>query len=341
MELIYIAFMLLVVGSPTWVYFDASSNKIGNAGIWAIATLFFWIVVFPAYLIKRKSLLEEAKSNPVEPRGRQIKLGVLAVLGIAIFIGILANIGFGFGYEIEEIKDAMNGNKLKVTRQEITSDSNFVSDIALVCELKGKNISLEVTSFYPLGKDKKLNPAPIRSVKAGGQLMIDVPIGKVKFGELEPIPFEHLVGTIDSQEYNNHFSWNISQERLLSTLAGLAKLGMASEHKNSPSELAPEEQAIFDKLASEEASIKDDEEYIVQLQSQQAHNKTLDDEGSNAMKEELAEKTSQLIERKKALEGLKASAAAVEQKMATLKAADQADAAKLSELNKKTEDVMS
>lgn len=351
-ELISIALTLLIVVSWVWVYFDATSNKIGkvgddigifnmHAGAWAIATVCLWVVAFPAYLIKRKSLIEKAKLNPVEPVGRQIKLVALAAFGVAVLIILGAvNAGFGPSYEIEEIQDRMNGNKLKITKQEVSADGNFVSNIALVCALKEKNLSMEITSFFPPDKNKKLNPAPLQSTKAGGQLRIDVPVGKIKFGELNPISFEQLAGSINKQEYNNHFSWDISQERLLLTLAGLAKLSNTSGQQSSLGSLAPEEQAILGKLASEEAAIKADEEDIARLQSQPPQNKTLDDESSDAITKEVSDRTAQLAERKEAFDGLKASAVLVEQKMAALKASAQADTAKLNELNKKAEDVI-
>lgn len=350
-ELISLLLTLLIVVSWVWVYFDATTNKIGkvgddpsifnmHAGAWAIAIIFLWVIVFPAYLIKRKSLIEKAKSNPVEPVGRQFKLMALAAFGMVVLILSVVNTGFGPSYEIEEVQDRMNGNKLKVTKQEMSADGNFVSSIALVCALKEKNLSMEITSFFPPDKNKKLSPAPLQSTEAGGQLRIDVPVGKIKFGELNPISFEQLAGSINKGEYNNHFSWDISQERLLLTLAGLAKLSNASGQQSSSSNLTPEEQDILSKLANEEAAIKADEEYIARLQSQQPQNKTLDDEGANAITKEVSDKLSQLAERKKVFEGLKASAAPVEQKVVTSKTSAQADAAKLNELNKKAEDIL-
>lgn len=351
-ELISTALTLLIVVSWVWVYFDATSNKIGkvgddigifnmHAGTWAIATICLWVVAFPAYLIKRKSLIEKAKSNPVEPVGRQIKLVALAAFGVVVLIILVAvNTGLGPSYEIEEIQDRMNGNKLKVTKQEVSADGNFVSSVALVCALKEKNISMEITSFFSPDKNEKLNPAPLQSTEAGGQLRIDVPVGKIKFGELNPISFEQLAGSINKQEYNNHFSWDISLERLLSTLAGLQKLGMVSKQENISDGLAPEEQAILGKLSSEEAAIKADEAYIARLQSQPPQNKTLDDEGTDEILKEVSDRTAQLAERKEAFNGLKASAALIEQKMAALKASAQADIAKRNELNKRAEDVI-
>lgn len=82
----------VVVASAIWVYLDATKNKVGkvpgaggmfnmSAGAWATVTLLLWIIGFPAYLIKRNSLIERAKSDPVEVGGRGAKTAVLSVLG--------------------------------------------------------------------------------------------------------------------------------------------------------------------------------------------------------------------------------------------------------------------
>jgi len=88
------ALIIAVVAlSSVWVYLDASKNKIGkvaattgffnlSAGGWSVATLFLWVVGFPAYLFKRGALLAKAKQHPVEVKGRMVKAIVLAVIGI-------------------------------------------------------------------------------------------------------------------------------------------------------------------------------------------------------------------------------------------------------------------
>lgn len=91
--IINLSIVVLVVLSGIWVYWDATERKIGkianlksmfniSAGGWAIVTLMLWIVAFPAYLIKRKSLIEIAKSQPVEVKGRFIKLAIITVVGM-------------------------------------------------------------------------------------------------------------------------------------------------------------------------------------------------------------------------------------------------------------------
>lgn len=72
-----LAIFLVVVLSSIWVYYDATSNKIGkikgikgmfnmSAGGWCLVTLLLWIVGFPSYLIKRKALTTIANENPIE-----------------------------------------------------------------------------------------------------------------------------------------------------------------------------------------------------------------------------------------------------------------------------------
>jgi hypothetical protein len=81
---------LVVVGSAIWVYLDATNHKIGGdfpAGAWAAFVLLLWIIGFPAYLIKRGALLEQAKEHPAEVKNRAPVLVVLGALG-AVVIGI-------------------------------------------------------------------------------------------------------------------------------------------------------------------------------------------------------------------------------------------------------------
>ncbi len=82
----------LVAVSAVWVYLDATKNKIGkipdgkgmfnmSAGAWGVVTLLLWIIGFPAYLIKRGDLLEKAKENPIEVKGRRGKTATLSIIG--------------------------------------------------------------------------------------------------------------------------------------------------------------------------------------------------------------------------------------------------------------------
>lgn len=87
-----IFWILLVTFTANWVYFDATQNKIGkipnnrgffnlSAGAWCAVTLGIWIIGFPAYIIKRSTLLNIAKTNPVNVKGRIIKM---------IFVGLIS-----------------------------------------------------------------------------------------------------------------------------------------------------------------------------------------------------------------------------------------------------------
>jgi hypothetical protein len=90
----------VVVASAIWVYWDATANKIGkipgaggmfnlSAGAWSVVTMFLWIVAFPAYLIKRGSLLARAKTEPVEVKRRWMKLSILCIVGALSILGQL------------------------------------------------------------------------------------------------------------------------------------------------------------------------------------------------------------------------------------------------------------
>jgi hypothetical protein len=96
--MINVIIVAVIVCSALWVYLDATKNKIGkipdlkgtfnmSAGAWAIATMFLWIIGFPAYLIKRSSLIVCAKEHPVEITTRGGKFAALAVVGAA-WIGV-------------------------------------------------------------------------------------------------------------------------------------------------------------------------------------------------------------------------------------------------------------
>ncbi len=92
----------IIVASAIWVYLDATKNKIGkipgengmfnmSAGAWAVVTLLLWIIGFPAYLVKRASLIKRAKESPVDVSRRSVKTAALSVVGglsiLAVFSG--------------------------------------------------------------------------------------------------------------------------------------------------------------------------------------------------------------------------------------------------------------
>ncbi len=89
--------MALLYASAVWVYVDASGHKIGkiqgagglfnlSAGAWGAVSMGIWIVGFPAYMSKRSTLIERAKLQPVESRGRWLKAGILCIVGTLLTI---------------------------------------------------------------------------------------------------------------------------------------------------------------------------------------------------------------------------------------------------------------
>ena len=87
-----VAIIVVIAASSVWVYLDATNYKIGkipdrtgmfnlSAGHWGTVTLLLWIIGFPAYLIKRNSLIEIAKEHPIDVKGRAVKSVVFATFG--------------------------------------------------------------------------------------------------------------------------------------------------------------------------------------------------------------------------------------------------------------------
>ena len=60
-----------------------------GAGAWGAVTGFLWIIGFPAYLIKRSTLIETARTHPVEPKGRVVKAFIFGAIALAI-VGVSA-----------------------------------------------------------------------------------------------------------------------------------------------------------------------------------------------------------------------------------------------------------
>lgn len=86
--------------AAVWVYWDATRHKIGrvkegtetlnmSAGVWSVTAMFFWFLMLPLYLIKRKSLITLANTHPVEPKGRWITCTGLFLLSIVLTLGWL------------------------------------------------------------------------------------------------------------------------------------------------------------------------------------------------------------------------------------------------------------
>jgi len=88
---------IIIVASALFVYWDATKNKIGriptekglfnmSASSWAFSMFLIWIVAFPAYLLKRKGLIERAKNQPIEVSGRGFKLAMLAAILLLVLL---------------------------------------------------------------------------------------------------------------------------------------------------------------------------------------------------------------------------------------------------------------
>ncbi len=94
--------VLLVWGSAAWVYWDATDKKIGkipgekgfsnmSAGGWGTVTALLWLVGFPVYLSKRNSLVERAKTQPIEVKRRWLKLSIFCLFGALGVYGSFAD----------------------------------------------------------------------------------------------------------------------------------------------------------------------------------------------------------------------------------------------------------
>jgi hypothetical protein len=120
--------VLIVVASAIWVYVDATNHKIGkipnkggmfnmSAGAWSVVTLLLWIVGFPAYLVKRSALIQEAATSPVEVGGRAGKIAALAIVGgfwlVGTLAGSVASVD-GPRMAVDDVADAVQVSDLEV-----------------------------------------------------------------------------------------------------------------------------------------------------------------------------------------------------------------------------------
>lgn len=92
---------LSILSLAAFIYYDATKNGIGkiqgetgafnlHAGGWALCSILLAIIAIPAYFIKRKTLIEKAKINPISASGRNAKLLVLLALPILFLISGLS-----------------------------------------------------------------------------------------------------------------------------------------------------------------------------------------------------------------------------------------------------------
>ncbi|EOF5041032.1 TPA: hypothetical protein ACS8CD_003667 [Providencia alcalifaciens] len=86
---------LTIIGCSWWVYFDASSHQIGSyrdelnrvrgwsSISWGIGSLILFVIFFPLYLIRRKTLLKIAEKHPAKS---DKSLGILVIAMISVFL---------------------------------------------------------------------------------------------------------------------------------------------------------------------------------------------------------------------------------------------------------------
>lgn len=113
--------VLAIIGiffTVVWVYSDATKNKIGkieennglfnmSAALWSFGTLVLWIVIFPAYIMKRKSLIQLAIDNPVEVKNQNIKVIIITLVLVLISIFLVLRIGLNNTVEIVVVKQGI------------------------------------------------------------------------------------------------------------------------------------------------------------------------------------------------------------------------------------------
>lgn len=110
---------LVVVGSAAYVYYDATKNRIGkvpgdaafpniSAGVWALSTVFLWLVFFPMYFYKRAVLLERAQAQPQEAARVTMKLALFGLLFLALLLKGLLGGGAGSITFAEQVDQDLN-----------------------------------------------------------------------------------------------------------------------------------------------------------------------------------------------------------------------------------------
>lgn len=90
------------VAAAFWMYVDATNHGVGkdpkkpsfwtlSAGGWATWGLCFWPLGVPVYLIRRASLIDQAKKHPVVPSSKTRSLVFLSVASAALLLFNLSN----------------------------------------------------------------------------------------------------------------------------------------------------------------------------------------------------------------------------------------------------------
>lgn len=84
--------ILIVALSALFVYYDARKHGINSPGFRATMVWLFWIIAFPAYLLRRREYIRNAQQSPSEggyPWVAYTTLGLLTVLSIGVLSAAL------------------------------------------------------------------------------------------------------------------------------------------------------------------------------------------------------------------------------------------------------------
>lgn len=161
--------VLLVWGSAAWVYWDATDKKIGkipgikgfsnmSAGAWGTVTALLWLVGFPLYLSKRVSLIERAKTEPIEVKRRWLKLSVFLLFGALGLYGSFADPAPDAGVAKQSIPDARPQSVPATSAPEVKPAQPSTTSKAPVAQPAAATAT---TSAVPLEKLNMTQPAPV------------------------------------------------------------------------------------------------------------------------------------------------------------------------------------
>jgi hypothetical protein len=187
---------LIIAASSVWVYVDSTNNKIGkipdqsgffnlHAGAWAVVTMVLWIVGFPAYLIKRKSLIELAKEKPIDVSNPLPKTAGLVVAGLA---WVLAS--FPFSPSVPSCSDSATTDLvIEISKGELASQApqlkskiddgslTMVVDAIRTTDVNEKTGANTCAAGLKVSNDGEVNTLPITyssEITDDGRLYVNV-----------------------------------------------------------------------------------------------------------------------------------------------------------------------
>ena len=161
--------VLLVWGSAAWIYWDATDKKIGkipgekgmsnmSAGAWGSVTALLWIVGFPFYLAKRNSLIERAKTQPIEVKRRWLKLSIFCLIGALGLYGSFADPTTGERVANRANPDARPRNSPASNAPEVKSTQTSTTSTAPVAQPAPATAA---ASAPPIDKPVATQPASV------------------------------------------------------------------------------------------------------------------------------------------------------------------------------------